>query len=118
MDNKKTGSHGESIAAELLHKNGYSIVERNVRIGRGELDIVACRDGVYHFVEVKTRTGIVYGSAVESLTRSKVSRLSKLAQAYMKGIGSPNCQFSVDLIAIDIDGDGLIESNWIKNITL
>ena len=51
----ETGQAGERAATEYLRRAGYDICARNWRQGRDELDIVALKEGVLHFVEVKTR---------------------------------------------------------------
>ncbi|MBL7728247.1 MAG: YraN family protein, partial [Dinghuibacter sp.] len=58
MGNNKqeTGAKGERLAAMWLEANGFTIVERNWRHGRYEIDLLAHRDGILHVVEVKTRT--------------------------------------------------------------
>ncbi len=55
-DNERLGAYGEDAAAEYLTRNGYSVVARNVRLGKREIDIVAEDDAHVCFVEVKTRT--------------------------------------------------------------
>jgi putative endonuclease len=57
---KRVGKRGENIAARFLSEKGYSIVDRNVRLNPGEIDIVA-RDGMQIvFIEVKTRSSTLY----------------------------------------------------------
>lgn len=53
-NNKQIGDWGEQIAANWLTKKGFTLVERNYWRKWGEIDIVAKKDGVIHFVEVKT----------------------------------------------------------------
>lgn len=54
MDRRQIGALGEKVAAEYLHRHGFIVVDRNVARKTGELDIVARKDKVVHFVEVKS----------------------------------------------------------------
>ena len=51
---KEVGALGERVAAEYLRRHGFSIRDRNVARKTGELDIIAEKENVLHFVEVKT----------------------------------------------------------------
>jgi len=53
MKTQNVGHIGEELASMFLMKHGFKIIERNYRKKWGELDIVAEKDGVLHFVEVK-----------------------------------------------------------------
>ena len=55
MDSKELGRCGERLAAGYLSSHGYSVLEMNYRCRFGELDIVARRDDMVSFAEVKTR---------------------------------------------------------------
>lgn len=64
-----------------LQRAGWTLLGRNVRIGRGELDLIARRGSVLAFIEVKARRGLRYGSpedAVDARKRRQVSRLAEL----------------------------------------
>ena len=54
-ENRRLGDFGENAAAKLLKKKGYRILERNYAPEDGEIDIIAQKDGITAFVEVKTR---------------------------------------------------------------
>ena len=56
------GRRGEDAACAYLLRHGYSIVERNYRCRRGEIDIIAAKDGGAVFVEVKTRRSLKFGT--------------------------------------------------------
>jgi putative endonuclease len=51
---KKLGNQGELLAITYLEQEGYQLIERNYRIGRGEIDIIAIRKDLLVFAEVKT----------------------------------------------------------------
>ncbi len=75
------GRAAEAAAARYLVREGWSLLGRNVRIGRGELDLIARRGGVLAFVEVKARHSLAFGSpedAVDGRKRRKVARLAEL----------------------------------------
>ena len=79
------GNLAEDKACKFLDENGFMIVERNFYSRFGEIDIIATKDEVLHFVEVKS--GLDYESAIQNITKSKLSKLTKTAQVYMKKNG-------------------------------
>jgi putative endonuclease len=78
------GRRGELLAAQTLEDKGLIVLSRNWRCAEGEIDIVA-RDciGTVVFCEVKTRSGIGYGTPFEALTVAKRKRLRRLAQVWL-----------------------------------
>jgi len=81
-----TGPQGEELAARLLRKNGYRILERNFRTGIGEIDIIAMEKGTLVFIEVKTRTSDAFGTPFEAVTRRKRDKIKKTALLYLKNL--------------------------------
>ena len=79
---QRIGSQAEDVAAQWLSQRGFKIIEQNVRIGNGELDIVARLDGKIIFVEVKARRNVCYGLAEEAVTQTKLDRLRSAVRAY------------------------------------
>ena len=79
---KDIGDKGEEFAAFILEQNGYSILERNFRSAFGEIDIIATKGGVLHFIEVKTRTGDEYGWPAEAVTENKARVIRKVSECY------------------------------------
>ena len=100
------GRWGEDLAARELKRRKYKIVERNVRVGRGELDIVATDRGETVFVEVKTRRDQAFGGARAALTHTKARQLERLAQTYLRQHADRNAAYRVDVVAIDVDPAG------------
>ena len=76
------GDLAEERACGFLENNGFSILERNFYSRFGEIDIIAFKDEILHFTEVKS--GLDYESAVQNITPQKLSRLIKTADIYMK----------------------------------
>lgn len=79
----RRGMAGEELVCRWLQRRGYSILERNFRARRGEIDIVAQQGSTIVFVEVKTRTGAVNGQGMLAVGPVKRRRLVKAAQAWL-----------------------------------
>lgn len=80
--NKITGNLGESIAVNHLQEQGYQILERNWRHHHWEVDIIASKNHLLHFIEVKTRHSLRFGLPEESITREKMQHLRDAAEEY------------------------------------
>lgn len=91
------GRRGEDRALEYLRGLGYHIVERNFRCKLGEIDIVARDGSTLVFVEVRTRRSARFGSALDSVGRTKQLRIARLAAAYatMRRPRFESCRFDV-----------------------
>lgn len=108
MDRRRLGAAGERIAAEYLGLGGYDIIDRNWRSGPLEIDIVAARDGCFAFVEVKTRRSVAFGRALESVNERKRRNMRRAARRWLaSGNAASWREVRCDLVAIDIDEDGL-----------
>ncbi|MFA6192273.1 MAG: YraN family protein [Sulfurimonas sp.] len=91
------GNLAEESACRFLYEKGFAVVERNFYSRFGEIDIIAVKDKVLHFVEVKS--GEEYESAIYNITRSKLSKIIKTAQIYMSK-NSLDCDFTFDAIVV------------------
>ena len=78
------GIEGEDKAANYLIREGYTVVDRNWKSGRKELDIVAEKDGILVVVEVKTRKSAKYGNPEDAVTPSKIRNTVLAADAYIR----------------------------------
>lgn len=110
MHTRELGRTGEELAARYLSARGWTILDRNVRTRDGELDIVAARDDVIAFVEVKTRRSRAYGSPAEAVTHRKAVRIRLLATRYLAertpaGRGARAATIRFDVIDILARGD-------------
>lgn len=87
MEIQTLGEAGEIIAGKLLVARGFKILERNFTCPLGEVDLIAERNGTRHFIEVKTRSGRMFGQPAEAVTGKKQKKLRRLAQYYMVAQG-------------------------------
>ncbi len=114
MTTAETGSSGERAATDFLRAAGYMICARNWRIGHYELDIVAERLGVLHFVEVKTRRKNSLTPPEAAITPHKFRSLSRAAECYLRTTGwTGEVQF--DLVAVEVASDNRCEVRLIEN---
>ncbi len=112
------GRRGEALAADVLIHQGYEIVERNWRCEAGEVDIVARKGGVWHFVEVRTRRGDEFGTPEESLTPAKQARMVAVAECYLAEHGLGEVDWQLDLIAVEMERTGrLMRVEMVENLT-
>jgi putative endonuclease len=100
------GRGAENAAAAHLTRAGFRVVERNVRLGHGEIDLV-CRDGdAVVFVEVKCRRATWGDPPAAAVSWQKQRRLTRLAQHYLKWrrLGDVRCRFDVVSVTLDAAG--------------
>ena len=77
------GRRGEQLAAELLTQEGYVLLARNWRGLDGELDLVALDGTTLVAIEVKTRSGTLFGHPAEAVTPRKIARLRRLTGQWL-----------------------------------
>jgi len=80
-EHNETGSRGEEIAVRHLRNKSYTILERNWRTGRLEVDIIARLDNQLVIAEVKTRNDGFLESLAEAVNKRKQNLLSNLQQS-------------------------------------
>ncbi len=78
------GKWGEDLAADYLQRKGYTIIERDWKSGKRDLDIIAQDGDVIVFVEVKTRRNRLYGEPEESVDYHKLQNLQQAISHYVK----------------------------------
>jgi len=111
------GHQAETLAAEYLSRQGLKLLDRNVRAGRGEIDLVMLSGATLVFVEVRARKSAAPVSAVESISRSKrlkvIETAERLLQTRAEWRNRP-CRFDVVAVrtASDMQPDHI---DWIKD---
>jgi len=116
------GRRGEDVAARFLRKKGYKLLDRNVRCGPGEIDVIALDGDAVVFVEVRTRSGEADTLDAEMMfPPSKLKRFSRTARTYIARTRLGNKSYRFDVIAVSlVDGappafdhiEGAIEANY------
>ena len=94
------GALGERVAERWLRRQGWRILDRRFRSGHRDLDLVAERDGVVAFVEVKARRGLGGGDPVEAVGWRKQRELVRSAQVWISRRGRPSYAYRFDVVGV------------------
>ena len=97
---KALGDYGERLAAHELQRLGLTVLDRNWRCDRGEIDIVARQRDDLVVCEVKTRTTDRFGSAVEAITAAKAARLHRLGFAWATAHELTFARLRLDVVTV------------------
>ncbi|TCJ12048.1 hypothetical protein EPD60_15950 [Flaviaesturariibacter flavus] len=93
------GKNGETLAAAWLEREGYRIVATNWRWGHLEVDLVAVKDSLPHFIEVKYKTSGRFGPPELKVNRQKFRNLTNAASGWLRK--HPQYRdFRIDIMAI------------------
>ena len=107
---RQKGDFAEDKAIFYLQEHGFLVIDRNFSSRFGEIDIIAAKNGVVHFVEVKS--GDSYELAIQNITRSKLGKLLKTGDVYMKKNGYDG-DYEYDAVVVTVD-----EVLHVENITI
>ncbi|MFT5366766.1 MAG: ribonuclease HII [Candidatus Latescibacterota bacterium] len=99
---ERPGNKGEALATAFLRKNGFTIREKNYRAVGGEIDIIAQKNDVLSFVEVKTATQSSFGAPQTWVTAKKQRQIIKIARAYLIHNHWPSQTLRFDVITVDL----------------
>ncbi len=105
MNSKNKGNIAEDKAVKFLENLNYQIIERNFYTKFGEIDIIAKKDNVLHFIEVKSGKNF---EPIYNITPTKLSRIIKTLNVYLKK-NKLNNPYQIDAIIIK-DNIELIEN--------
>ncbi|WP_375558979.1 YraN family protein [Bernardetia sp. OM2101] len=81
------GKKGEELALIFLIKKGFEKLETNFRAGKGsngEIDIIAKKENVIHFIEVKTRKNDDFGNPEQFVSEAQASKISQTAELFLE----------------------------------
>ncbi|MFR5651766.1 MAG: YraN family protein [Veillonella parvula] len=99
---------GERVATNYIEKMGLTVVDTNYRTRLGEIDIIAKRDLVYHFIEIKARRGMQHGLAREAVTKKKQKHIKRTAMLFLYDLNQKKRRWkeiSFDVIEVYLHED-------------
>ena len=120
LTTREQGEYTENLACQYLEQKGFKLIEKNFNCKVGEIDLIMRDDDSLVFVEVRYRKSNHFGSAAESITANKQSKLIKTASLYLQRHDKLNkypARFDVVSITGPIKSENIenIDFNWIKN---
>ena len=101
--NVTLGNFGENLAAEYLINNKYKIIERNHRTPYGEIDIIAIKDKVLSFIEVKTRSSAQYGAPGEAVDFKKQRHIRNAARYFISYYKRPYDKVDFQVMEVTVN---------------
>jgi len=111
------GINGEAMAVKWLSDRGFILLHQNWRHGRYEIDIIAHKKSVLHFIEVKTRRSQRFGLPEESVDIKKLQKLMKAAEQFLFLFpGWKRIQY--DILSIFIGSDNRPDFFFIEDVYL
>ncbi|HMO60691.1 MAG TPA: YraN family protein [Ferruginibacter sp.] len=112
-----TGKLGEQLAAAYFLQQGFQILEQNWRHGHWEVDIIACKNDILYFIEVKARRSQKYGLPEESVSRKKMENLALAAEQYL--YQHPQWKrIQFDILAISLSANNNPEYFHIRDVSV
>jgi putative endonuclease len=110
------GSYGERVAAAFLRRHGYRVLTRNYATEDGEIDLV-CRDGeVLAFVEVRSRSGELFGRPVETIDARKEAALRAAARSYLRLLKRDDIRYRFDAVEVRLKAGAAPACTLVPNI--
>jgi putative endonuclease len=105
----RLGRLAEQRVADYLAQSGFTLLARNARQGRLELDLIARRSRLVVFCEVRSRSHAGFISPVHTITPVKIARLRQAAAMWLReaALGSVDVRFDVASVVFDVPGGRL-----------
>jgi putative endonuclease len=113
MTTTEIGRKAEAAARVYLEMRGFKIIEQNWRRPRCEIDIIARKDGVVHFVEVKYRFSDDQGSGLDAITASKLRQMQRAAWLW---VDEAKWHGEYVLSAVEIAGPKFTIMTFVENV--
>jgi len=106
---RKKGILAENLAIEYLSNKNFKVLEQNFYSKYGEIDIIAYKNRIYHFIEVKSGRNF---ESIYNITPKKIEKIVKTIECYLEK-NSLSIEYQIDAVIINNR-----EIEYIENITL
>ena len=126
-EKRRVGDLGEAVACEFLRRRDFEILERNYLRKWGEIDIVARKNGIMRFIEVKSVSGsmapVTHGTLgayrpEENVHPAKLKRLARTMQTYLLE-KKLDCDWQLDVVTVRVDEKGRkAHAEMIENVII
>ena len=114
MNSSLIGAYGEHLAAKFLRDDKYNIKAANFKTYKGEIDLIAEKDGVICFVEVKTRQVGGITSPADAVNIHKQENIKSAASVYLNKWANGS-DYRFDIIEVLLEGKEVQKINHLKN---
>lgn len=104
------GKAGEKESIIFLQKQGFYIIARNFRTRYAEIDIIAQKDGMYYFVEVKTRSNFDKGLPYEAVNSKKLQKIRQAGEYFVMKNKLKNPKLAILVISVILNSVGILTS--------
>ncbi|MBL8982124.1 MAG: YraN family protein [Gemmatimonadetes bacterium] len=111
---QELGVFGERIAERWLNRRGWRVLHRRYRSGHRDIDLVAERDGIVSFVEVKTRRGASFGGPVAAVNWKKQRELARSAHTWVDRFGRRGECYRFDVVGVLV-GETSVRVRHVEN---
>jgi putative endonuclease len=109
------GKKGEALATNWLREHGFEILCKNWRHAHVEVDIIATKEMVLHFVEVKSRSNDRFGYPEESVSEKKMDNLMLASEEFL--FRFPYWKLiQYDVLSININNNGEVDFFLIEDV--
>ena len=113
MSATDTGRLAEAAARAYLEMRGFEVLEQNYRRPHCEIDIIAVKDNLLHFIEVKYRRNYNQGGGFEAITNTKLMHMRRAAQTWIE---DSKWRGEFVLSAIELSGREYAVMSFVENI--
>lgn len=110
----EVGRRAEQVAADYLGALGYQVLSQNWRTRWCEIDVVARKNGIIYFVEVKYRRTTSFGSGLDYITHRKLTQMHFAAEFWMARHALAAHDYR--LAAVEVTGDDYSVTAWLDDL--